>query len=240
MSDYNSLMSEIKSIKSENIRHRQRTEDILHNLDESNMPQVWSKIRRYQNATNEAIAVLNLSATDLGAQISAVAQHQGDTDCAIASLELEASEQGSQISLVAENGAIKAAAIVAAINNQSYASISADRINFTGFTTFLRPGDLGQNGTTTIDGARISTGTLSTDKLAKNSSFAIEFNSDIYTEHSIMFSDGYDIIASMYAGGGSSVRLNSLGGFYANDGFVISDAYINSYIDSRLFYWSLI
>jgi hypothetical protein len=43
--------------------------------------------------------------------------------------------------------------------------MDADKIDFVGEVTFLKPNDLGENGTTVIDGARIKTGTLSADTI---------------------------------------------------------------------------
>ncbi len=226
--------------ETQNIKNQRRLNDLLYNLSEENMPDIYKKVENYQEKTKQAIADIRQLESDNEARINALTQWSGETDTAMAEIALSAQEAGAQVSLVAQNGTIKAAAIVAAINGQSSASISADRINFSGFTTFVRPSDIGANGSTTIDGGRIATGTISTDKLAKNSSFAIEFCGDIFTRYAIMFSDGYDIIGSIYAGTGSSVHISTLGGFYANDGFVISDAYINSYIDARLAYHNLI
>lgn len=62
--------------------------------------------------------------------------------------------------LVDENGRVKGSVIVEAINGQSQASISADKIAMTGTTTFLTPADVGKNGKTVIDGGRIDTNTL--------------------------------------------------------------------------------
>lgn len=60
-----------------------------------------------------------------------------------------------------------AALTLAAINGQSTASLKADRIDFTGFTTFLTANDLGEGGETEIYGGRIQTGTLYVDALAE-------------------------------------------------------------------------
>lgn len=61
---------------------------------------------------------------------------------------------------------INVASIVNAVNSDgSSVSINADKINFTGFTTFLRPSDVSSGGTTTIDGGRITTGTINAARL---------------------------------------------------------------------------
>ncbi len=60
---------------------------------------------------------------------------------------------------------INAANIIAAVNNEGDSSIgiNADKIIMTGTTTFLRPADVGPDGTTTIDGSRITTGTIASN-----------------------------------------------------------------------------
>ena len=49
--------------------------------------------------------------------------------------------------------------------DSSAINIKADKINFTGFTTFVRPSDLGSGGSTSIDGGRIMTGQISADRI---------------------------------------------------------------------------
>lgn len=49
--------------------------------------------------------------------------------------------------------------------NSSSIKLKADKIDFDGFTTFLRASDLGENGTTTIDGGRIKTGQISAERI---------------------------------------------------------------------------
>ena len=49
--------------------------------------------------------------------------------------------------------------------DSSSINIKADKINFNGFTTFVRPSDLASGGSTAIDGGRITTGTISADRI---------------------------------------------------------------------------
>lgn len=49
--------------------------------------------------------------------------------------------------------------------NSSSIKIKADKIDFTGFTTFVKASDLGAGGTTSIDGGRITTGKISADRI---------------------------------------------------------------------------
>ena len=90
----------------------------------------------------------------------------------MATIEQKADEDGASIALVVtgtgEDKKVNAASIVTAINKQSGESIvnlEANKINFEGFTTFLRPSDVGEGGTTSIDGGRITTGQISADRI---------------------------------------------------------------------------
>ncbi len=70
-----------------------------------------------------------------------------------------------RISLVvsADDNSINAASIVAAINNdESSVKLSADKINLSGYVTIS---SLGENGSTVIDGSRITTGTIAAKRL---------------------------------------------------------------------------
>lgn len=49
--------------------------------------------------------------------------------------------------------------------NSSEIQIKADKINFDGFTTFVRNSDLSESGKTTINGGNITTGTISADRI---------------------------------------------------------------------------
>lgn len=77
----------------------------------------------------------------------------------------------SEISLSASYGSntigsnVRALLQLVANADSSAIEIKANKINFTGFTTFLRPSDVGQYGSTTIDGGRITTGTISADRI---------------------------------------------------------------------------
>lgn len=53
--------------------------------------------------------------------------------------------------------------------NSSSIKIKADKIDFTGFTTFVKASDLGASGKTSIDGSRITTGKISADRLEVSS-----------------------------------------------------------------------
>ena len=95
--------------------------------------------------------------------------------------------------------------------NSSSIKIKADKIDFTGFTTFLRASDLGSSGTTSIDGGRILTGTISADRID---------TSDIYlqqlrTKSGEYIIDYYSNVLSL--GGGTSGSGHSFAAFDYTD-----------------------
>ena len=71
---------------------------------------------------------------------------------------------------VEDTNIVTAAITLAAINGQSAIKLKADKIDFEGVTTFVRPGDIYTPDTTTIDGGKITTGTLYADILGTRSS----------------------------------------------------------------------
>jgi hypothetical protein len=91
--------------------------------------------------------------------------------------------------IVDKDGNINEASIVAVVNdNASDIYLSADNITMNGTTKFLSPNDVGKNGSTTIDGARITTGTIDADRIDVQDLIAtgsIAVTSDIPTETDI-------------------------------------------------------
>ena len=85
------------------------------------------------------------------------------------------------------NNISEASFTLSAINGQSAVSLNADRINFTGFTTFVRPDDLSSTGTTTIDGGRINTNTINANRIVTGSFVA---PGDIYTTNTTTIDGG--------------------------------------------------
>lgn len=68
--------------------------------------------------------------------------------------------------IVDKDGNINAASIVTVVNdNASDIYLSADNITMNGNTIFLSPSDVGEDGATAIDGARITTGLISADRI---------------------------------------------------------------------------
>jgi hypothetical protein len=104
-------------------------------------------------------ASLDVRLNDDEAKIQTLTKWQGETNESIASISQTASENQASIELVVglkdNERVIKAASIMAAVNeDESNVTIDADKINFYGVAQF------NQNGTTTINGSYITTGTI--------------------------------------------------------------------------------
>lgn len=113
-------------------------------------------------------ASLDVRLNDDEAKIQTLTKWQGDTNLSLASIEQRASDNEASIDLlVAVKGTgedaertIKAASIMMAVNDdESEVAIDADKINFYGVAQF------NANGTTTINGSYITTGTISAEHL---------------------------------------------------------------------------
>lgn len=111
---------------------------------------------------------------DNKAAIQGVVEWHGEKANALATTIQQASDAEAYIGQVASvknpDGTVNAiASIVAEVNkDSSTVSIDADKINFTGFTTFVRPGELATSGATTINGSNITTGIISSSGYTDN------------------------------------------------------------------------
>ncbi len=84
--------------------------------------------------------------------------------------------------------------------NSSSIKIKADKIDFTGFTTFLRASDLGSSGSTTIDGGRITTGTISADRIdVSKLKVQTIYGTSSYSDTALLFAE----TNKLYLGGAS-------------------------------------
>lgn len=99
----------------------------------------------------------------------------------MATIEQKADQDGASIAQVIEavgsNGEVTVSSIVQKINDsESSVSINADKITMTGTTTFLKPEDVGENGTTVIDGGRIATNSITATQIDVDTLSAISAN----------------------------------------------------------------
>lgn len=133
-----------------------------------------------------------------------------------------ADEAKSSISVVAGqiSSKVEKNGVISAINQTAEAiTIEANKINLSGVTTFVKPSDLGANGTTVIDGNRISTGTISVNKLIANNEDPII---NLFDNCSL------DATLNMNKGRGSAIRLK-----WDNENYIMvkkgqTEIYINS------------
>lgn len=133
----------------------------------------------------------------------------------VSSFEQTASSISAKVSSVANgSGNVTAASIVAAINATSGSSmvkIEADHIKMTGTTTFVSAADLGANGTTEIDGGRISTGYISADRIYGGTLTGVTIQSQgWYSYEDVTISDGVINIAN----GSARIGSNGMGAGY--------------------------
>lgn len=161
---------------------------------EINSLTTW-KTTTYANdkeTTQEALAAINQAVGSQGASITTLTEWKSSATTAIASAWNTANEAGAAAGYVVEkttNGhKLKASIVIEAINNESTAHISADRINFEGFATFVRPSDLqGGGSVTTINGGLITTETIDVGSIKKstvtNGSRAVVFDAGIQTSY---------------------------------------------------------
>jgi len=119
---------------------------------------------------SESIAQLNLNVSENTASIVSHAEVITEHGESISEISQEVDSQSSKISLVVSTSGstntVNTASIVAAVNNAgSSIKINADKIDISGSVKFLTPDDVGASGSTTIDGGRISTGSISFNRL---------------------------------------------------------------------------
>jgi hypothetical protein len=127
------------------------------------------------------MAQINAKVDDMGATLNLLSMYTGLSEVVTVASTGDMTDQSKTYRVgdkyyryngtawVEDTNIVTAAITLAAINGQSAIKIKADKIDFVGFTTFVRPSDLGASGTTSIDGGRITTGTLYADALAKAS-----------------------------------------------------------------------
>ena len=95
--------------------------------------------------------------------------------------------------------------------NSSNIKIKADKIDFTGFTTFLKASDLGSSGSTSIDGGRIKTGTISAERIdvstVKLTDLYITSGSSTY---SVLYGSSNDLYIGKYKSGSGSQSVDEI------------------------------
>lgn len=91
----------------------------------------------------------------------------------LASIIQKVTKDGSSIGLLVGDDGVQGSILVEAINEQSSATINADRINLEGYVTVT---SLGDGGTTVIDGSRIITGSI------KSRNYEAPLEEDIFAQ----------------------------------------------------------
>ena len=164
--------------------------------------------------------------TTVSSQAKTISSHTNSINShtnSISSMQSQITQTSDKISAVVSavddsSGNVTAASIVAAINKTSGSSmvkIEADHIGMTGTTTFVSAADLGANGTTEIDGGRISTGYISADRIYGGTLTGVTLQSQgWYAYEDVTISDGVINIAN----GSARIGSNGMGsGYFAAD-----------------------
>lgn len=114
--------------------------------------------------------------------------------------------------------------------NSSSIMVKADKINFTGFTTFVKASDLGANGTTSIDGGRILTGKISADRIDTSSiTLNTVYGKGTYIDYVAMTTSGKIIYIGGDIGeypsyesvGIKASKTISMGSYYSSQNIII-------------------
>ena len=151
----------------------------LYNLGEENFNETALKeikdpiYARIEDAEKNVTSQLTLEAGLLDVKIQALGNKIGDVGegetvaGAIAQLRADVEADYATIEMISsvtnEDGTVNAASIILAVNEYGgEVKISASRIDLAGYVTVS---SLGSGGTTTIDGSRITTGTISAERL---------------------------------------------------------------------------
>ena len=164
-----------------------------------------SIFKQTSNSIESAVADINENyagtktwVDDNKAAIQDVVSWHGENGDSLVTFMQEAGDNFASASQVAQivdkDGNINAASVVTAVNESgSSVTIDADHINFTGFTTFVRPDDLSISNATTINGDNITTGTISSNGYT-------DTNSNVYSTTGTCFNlDDGSITAPNFA-----------------------------------------
>lgn len=108
------------------------------------------------SALNKSIVAVSQQASSWGAQIESLVEWRGATNKTMAAIQQTASANSANISLLVENNAVKGSVVIEAINKESVAKISADRLDIVGKKLNIK-----------VDATNIE-GTLNADKINAN------------------------------------------------------------------------
>lgn len=188
-------------------------------LKGSSQSRAVSQIRQEANSIEIAI-------TDLDNNYAGVKADLSDTQSTVqqlskwanngATIKTEANEVGSAVTIQSytedsEGTITEQASLVLNVvkdangNPTSALSVDADYINFEGFTTFVRPGDLSGVNTTTINGSNITTGIIQSNGYTDN-------NETVYSDAGMSINLDNGVITS------KQFAIDSGGKFYTTGG----------------------
>lgn len=164
----------------------------LNNYVEST--QLNTKISQYLNTTTGRAAITSavsgtyVTSSDLSGYATVTALNTVKQSVSDVSSEIELSTSYSK-NTIGTN--VRALLLLVSNANSSSIKLKADMIEFTGTSKFLTASDLGSSGTTSIDGGRIKTGTISADRIeAKAFSTTTVYGTDAHAKDIIFTTYG--------------------------------------------------
>lgn len=154
---------------------------------------IWiNETNSWKTSTTNAIVSATQSISDQGVYITELTTWKTSAADTLAGVVRTANDALNAVGFVVQttvNGyKLKGDIVIGAINDEVVAQIEANRINFVGFTTFVRPSDLeGGGSVTTINGGLITTETIDVGSIKKstmtNGSRAVVFDVGIQTSY---------------------------------------------------------
>jgi hypothetical protein len=150
------------------------------------------EISTWKTSTADVMVTMRQTINDNVANINELTTWKTSTSETVAGVVRTATDAYNAVGFLVESTAnghkVKGNIVIGAINDEIDAQIVADRINFAGFTTFVRPSDLeGGGSVTTINGGLITTETIDVGSIKKstvtNGSRAVVFDVGIQTSY---------------------------------------------------------
>ena len=177
-----------------------------------------SLLTQWQGTASETMAGLELQSNEQEAKINQFTTWQGETNDKITSIEQVSNEQEAKISLVVQSqdgeDSINSAGIIMAVNEDSSdLKIAAGKIQLSGITEFVRPGDLSESGKTIINGDNITTGKIKADRIELDGEAVIQAvndNATLTIEADRLNLDGYATFTSLETSGETVINGDNI------------------------------
>lgn len=160
---------------------------ILANTAESNAKSYTNTTLTNYSTTAQVQSLIKSSGDNILSTVSGIYATQDSlgnyaTVTRVAQIEQKVNDQGSTISMIADDNGLKSSIVLEAIDGMATASISADKINLSGYVTISSLNTAGQ---TNINGSNITTGTIdagliNTENLIVHTVYSSDTNTPVF------------------------------------------------------------